>query len=268
MSQSDDAERRFVRARELIGRSRQGLVEAHRLLRGLSSEVKDARARGLLHRQIWECERFAGRRGQFFSEAGQDAWLDERVFRGKRNGTFVEVGGYDGITGSNCLFFELMRGWSGLVIEPSPTYHAQCAEFRRSTCLKLAVGAEEGKAEFMEVKKGFTQMSGLVSTYDPRLKAKVEEDPRHEGEIIEVRVQPLAKILKGHHLNEIDFISLDVEGAELDVLGAFPFDEFRVTAWTVENNTYNPEIPKLMRSKGYKRVEMIAADDVYLYDPS
>ncbi|MEM6905085.1 MAG: FkbM family methyltransferase, partial [Pseudomonadota bacterium] len=88
------------------------------------------------------------------------------------------------------------------------------------------------------------------------------------GEIIEVRVQPLAKILKGHHLNEIDFISLDVEGAELDVLGAFPFDEFRVTAWTVENNTYNPEIPKLMRSKGYKRVEMIAADDVYLYDPS
>ncbi|MEM7189422.1 MAG: methyltransferase, partial [Pseudomonadota bacterium] len=64
--------------------------------------------------------------------------MDGQFFRGKRNGTFVEIGGYDGITGSNCLFFELMRGWSGLLIEPSPMFHAQAAAFRRATCRHVA----------------------------------------------------------------------------------------------------------------------------------
>lgn len=267
MANSDDAERRFVRARELIGRSKQGLAEGHRLLRGLSAEITNARARGVLHQQIWDCERFAGRRPQFFSQAGQDAFLDERVFRGKRDGVFVEIGGYDGITGSNCLFFELMRGWNGLVIEPAPSLHAACASFRRATCLKLAVGAENGTAEFLEVTEGMKQMGGLVDSYDPSLLERVKEDPRHKGDVINVKVQSLSQILDAHHLREIDYISLDVEGAEKDVLSAFPFEKYKIAAWTIENNTADREVPELMRTKGYKRIEAIGVDDVYLYDP-
>lgn len=267
MADTDDAERRFARARELMGRSRQGLVEAHRLLRGLSGDVTKARARGILYQHIWDCERFAGRRAHFFSQAGQDAFLDEKVFNGKRNGTFVEIGGYDGLTGSNCLFFELMRGWKGLIVEPSPTYHAACAAFRRSTCLKLAVGAEKGTAEFLEITEGMKQMSGLVDSYNPELRSQVEQDPRHKGEVIEVKVQTLDQILSGNHLRQIDYISLDVEGAEKAVLQSFPFEKYQIAAWTVENNARDREVPELMRQKGFKRIEAIGVDDVYIHDP-
>ncbi|MEM7236707.1 MAG: FkbM family methyltransferase [Pseudomonadota bacterium] len=267
MTTSDDAERRYTRAREIIGRAKQGLIEGHRLLNGLSKEVTSARARGAIHQQIWDCERYAGKRPQFFSQSGQDAFLDERVFQGKRDGVFIEVGGYDGITGSNCLFFELIRGWHGLVIEPSPTYHAMCTTFRRSPCLKLAVGAKRGTAEFLDVQQGLRQMSGLVGSYDPELRSQVESDPRHKGEVIEVKVQTLEQILDAHHLREIDYISLDVEGAELDVLTSFPFEKYRITALTIENNSGDIAITELMRSKGYKRIEAIGVDDVYLFDP-
>lgn len=264
MADTDEAQRQYIRAREMVGRGKQAMAEGHKLLRGLSAKISHARTRGQINQQIWECERLNGRRQQFFSQAGQDAYLEEHIFRGKRDGVFVEVGGYDGITGSNCLFFELMRGWKGLLIEPSPTFFKQAAAFRRATCLQVAVAGAEGEAEFMDVQEGFSQMSGLTASYDPKLREAVEADPRHKGALIRVKTQPLARILGQHFLSEVDYISLDVEGGEMDVLAAFPFDRHRVHAWSIENNTGDTKIPALMRDKGYKRVEALGVDDIYV----
>ena len=167
----EEAQRQYLRAKEIIGRGRQAMAEGHRLMRGLSSKIVHARTRGQINQQIWECERLAGRRAQFFSQSGQDSFLDERVFHGKRRGVFVEIGGYDGISGSNCLFFELMRGWSGLLIEPSPTQYAKAKAFRRATCLQVALADAEGEAEFLDVIEGYSQMSGLTASYDEKLRA-------------------------------------------------------------------------------------------------
>ena len=261
---NEEAKRQYLRAKEVIGRGKQAMAEGHRLLRQLSGKIAHARTRGQINQQIWECERLAGHREQFFSQAGQDAYLDERVFKGKRNGVFVEIGGYDGITGSNCLFFELIRGWTGLLIEPSPTYFSRAAGFRKATCLQLAVADEEGTAEFLEVQQGYSQMSGLTATYNEKIRETVENDPRHKGELIQVKTRTLPAILDTQFLTEIDFISLDVEGGELAVLSTFPFDKYRVQAWTIENNTGDREIPTLMHQKGYDRVEALGVDDVYV----
>lgn len=261
---AQEVERRYTRAREMVKRGRQALAEGHRMMRQLRADIVHARTRGQINQQIWECERMAGGRNQFFSQAGQDAYLDERVFKGKEGGTFVEVGGYDGITGSNCLFFELMRGWNGLLIEPSPLYHGKAARFRRCTCLRLAVAESAGEAEFLEIQEGMKQMSGLVSSYDQGLLARVQADPRHQAKKIQVKTRPLAQILDSHHLREIDFVSLDVEGAEKAILASFPFERYKITAWTVENNAGDREIPQIMQEKGYRRVEAFGMDDIYV----
>ncbi|MEM7212438.1 MAG: FkbM family methyltransferase [Pseudomonadota bacterium] len=262
----EEAQRQYVRAREVIGRGKQAMAEGHRLLRQLSGKIAHARTRGQINQQIWECEKLNGRREMFFSQAGQDAFLDEKIFRGKREGTFVEIGGYDGITGSNCLFFELLRGWRGILIEPSPTFFKQASSFRRATCLQLALADQEGEAEFMDIQEGYSQMSGLTASYDPKLRETVEADPRHKGELITVKTKTLASILEQNFLTEVDYISLDVEGGEMAVLSGFPFDQFKVTAWTIENNTGDTKIPALMRDKGYKRVEALGVDDIYILD--
>lgn len=264
----EEAQRQLVRAKELVGRGTQAMAEAHRMLRQVAGTVRNARVRGQIHQMIWDCERLAGRRHQFFSQSGQDAYLDEQVFKGKRGGTFVEIGGYDGITGSNCLFFELMRGWTGLLVEPAPAFFQQAKAFRRATCLQLALSDEEGTAEFLEVEAGYSQMSGLTAHYDPKLRETVEKDPRHKGNLIEVKVTTLTALLDRHFLKEIDYISLDVEGGESAVLSSFPFDNYKVHAWTIENNTNDTEVPALMRDRGYKRVEALGVDDVYVLAPA
>ena len=56
----------------------------------------------------------------YHSEYGQDQWLEENVFQGRRNGVFFECGALDGILHSNSLFFEEDRGWAGVLVEANP----------------------------------------------------------------------------------------------------------------------------------------------------
>lgn len=261
-----DIDARYKRAQELMKLGREAQVQGHALLQEIKPHITDARTRGWLNQQSWEAERAAGQRAHYFSQSGQDAFLEGRVFQGKRDGTFVEIGGYDGITGSNCLFFEMFRGWQGLLVEPSPEFFPIAASFRRCTCQQRAVAATEGKAEFLNVREGYKQMSGLVQTYEPTLREQVEADPRYSGEVIEVETVSLDRLLSEAGYREIDYISLDVEGAELAVLQGFPFEKYRITAWTIENNTRDRRIPELMQVKGYKRVEALGQDDVFVRD--
>jgi len=255
---------KYEQAKTSLNDGRKQLADAHRHLREVVTNVRQPRARGAINEQIWKCEQSLGQRTNYFSQAGQDAFLDERVFKGKRDGTFIEIGGYDGISGSNCLFFEMMRGWSGILIEPSPKFFAKASAIRKTTCLQVALADEEGEAEFLEVQEGFSQMSGLTSSYDESLRSKVEADPRHKGELIKVKTRTLESILDDAGLTNIDYVSLDVEGGEMSVLSSFPFEKYEIRAWTIENNTSDTEVPQLMISKGYQRIEAIGVDDVYI----
>ena len=254
----------FERSAEWLNGARQTLADTRRELHELLRQITNARARGQINHRIWEIECALGSRRNFFSQSGQDAFLDERVFKGRRGGTFVEIGGYDGVTGSNCLFFELFRGWHGVLIEPSPTQHAKAAQCRRAQCLQVALADAPGEAEFLDIREGYSQMSGLTASYDAGLRKTVESDPRHKGELITVAVTTLPDILDARGMTEVDYISLDVEGGEMAILSAFPFDRYEVTAWTIENNLANTEIPDLMQDRGYRRIEALGVDDIYV----
>lgn len=62
---------------------------------------------------------------QYYSQYGQDEFLDQKVFKQKKNGFFVEVGVCDAIRLSNTYFLENVRNWTGLCIEPNPIQYAK-----------------------------------------------------------------------------------------------------------------------------------------------
>src|SRR5262245_65796976 len=69
--------------------------------------------------------------------------------------------------------------------------------------------------------------------------------------------------------NFIHYISLDIEGAELEALKAFPFFKYKVGAFTIEHNFEEPkrsEIKALLESQGYRRVRSVGQDDYYMLD--
>jgi FkbM family methyltransferase len=228
------------------------------------AQAPDEQTRGRLRQRQFGLLRRLEPTGLWASQAGQDRWLEENVFKGKRNGVFAEVGAFDGINGSNTWFFETFRAWRGLLIEPSPYWAATCRSHRVVPCLQAAAGGEVRSARFLEVERGYTQMGGLVDSYDEGLMDRVKQDPRYEGREIEVAVRPLGDMLIEHGMTQVDYLSLDVEGAEIEVLRAFPFDRISVTAWSVENHGDKPEIAEIMERAGYVRARRIGEDDIWV----
>lgn len=233
------------------------LAEQVRLLEG-----DRTRRRGQINRRIHELRHMLTQGFPYASQAGQDVVVD-RLFGARRGGTFVDVDGYDGTTGSNTLFFEMWRGWTGILVEPVPAQLARAQAVRRCPCLGLAVAATDGEAEFLEIAEGYTQMSGLAGSYDPGLLAQVRADPRHRERVLRVQTRTLSRILTEAGLPHPDFVSLDIEGGEAAALAAFPFDRHRVGVWAIENNSGGPEIGRIMQAAGHDLVEFCGPDEIW-----
>lgn len=247
---------------ERVAVARRELLAAQKDLMGVLKD-NNSRARAPAVRLLHEVRGMLNPGYPFASQAGQDQVID-RIFQGKTGGTFVDVGGYDGVTGSNSLYFEKWRGWSGVIVEPVEAQRKRAEDLRACPCLPYAVADSDGEAQFIAVTEGYTQMSGLSDTYDTDLLSKVRADPRHAETTITVETRKLSTILQESGILHPDFISLDIEGGELACLSSFPFAEHRVGAWAIENNTGASDIVNIMRENGYNLVEFCGPDEIYI----
>ena len=147
-------------------------------------------------------------------------------------GFFVEVGGWTGVESSNTLFFEETLGWDGLLLEASPQAfaHLQCVG-RRAFHANAAV-CDEARTVCYVAPVGKTT-GGIKEFMSPeRVKMWLSDtDPSFE-----VTCLPLNAILGQLGIRHISFFSLDVEGAEWQVVRTFNFSAVRVDVWCIEKN--------------------------------
>lgn len=201
---------------------------------------------------------------KFFSQVGQDRFLLENFFRGKRGGVFVDVGAYDGERYSNTLFYERTMGWSGLCIEPLPSVFAKLRAARNSVCENVCVADFEGEADFLEVDHSSLlekMFSGLPAYFDPRHFKRLEYATARVSR--RVPVTKLSTLLAKHSLYHVDYCSIDTEGSEFAILSELDFDRFHISLLTVEDNWGDERIPRLMASKGYDVFARLEQDLVF-----
>lgn len=186
----------------------------------------------------------------FYSQHGED-YLIWRLFKQKPLGFFVEVGALDGVRFSNTLFFE-KQGWKGICLEPHPDFFQKLIQNRPgSHCLQVAAGREEGELPF------FAEPRGEFSTLVRENTQNINLSNKMAGfrEIV-VKVLPLDKILSDYSTpSPIDFISIDVEGAEPDVLAGFSLGEYSPTCLVIEANgeKMNKAVDAIMKVNGYHK---------------
>jgi FkbM family methyltransferase len=168
----------------------------------------------------------------------------DKLFDGKRDGFFIELGAYDGLTQSNTAFFEFTRGWTGVLVEPSVEQYTKCISARpMSQCFNYACVSDLYKDEY--ISGDFT--SGLMSSVTGRVE---------EGKTA-VPAKPLGQILDSiPNIPAIDFISLDVEGYEKDVLEGLNLEKYRPTYMLIEvyKHKFN-ELTFFLDTHGYSLVE-------------
>jgi FkbM family methyltransferase len=143
--------------------------------------------------------------------------LIREYFGNKRDGVFVEVGANDPTSPESQSFhLESTLGWSGLLVEPIP-YLAGLARQERplATVCECACTSEEkiGFLELLIPKVGNELLTGHAS-----LEANIDEHNYQEFEKIKVEAITLSQLCNNKGIHQIDLLSIDVEGAEMDVL--------------------------------------------------
>lgn len=183
---------------------------------------------------------------KFYSQCGQDAYLYQHFFSDKTDGFFVEVGAYDGISLSNSLFFEQL-GWRGMLIEPHPMYYPKIVENRPNPNvikLNVAAGDRDEIVTFLSVScptEHTGMLSGIDKAYDLRHKARIQREVQMYGGRVDetiVNVRKTQSIFDEYNVTYIDYLSIDVEGSEKQVLNGINFDKTFIHVLTVEDN-YN-----------------------------
>jgi len=198
-----------------------------------------------------------GRKGSF-SQGGQDIFLDEVVFKSElREGFFIEAGADDLVTDSNTLFFEIERGWTGILVEPA-LWEKRSAIKRNAWCAPVCLGLHK-KPHFAHFTNKAIEggMAGLVT--------EEREDTS------ELQCFPLASILLAVGNQTVNYLSLDIEGAEIQVLETLPWKLLDIEVMGVEMNHLGEVFPgsrlelhQLLRQQNYAYVGTIHVDDLFV----
>lgn len=174
-------------------------------------------------------------------------------------GYFVEIGAADGKHFSNTFLLEAL-GWRGILVDPVD-YDSKNIELRKSFKDKRCVYSKSGlKLKFTElimdemlgpgqrVSKEFSGLTSHLSDYAKTIKTKKNYD---------VATVSLNDLLDEYNApNKIDYISIDTEGSEFEILSTFNFNKYDVEIFTIEHNlqSYREDIFKLLESKKYFRI--------------
>jgi FkbM family methyltransferase len=180
----------------------------------------------------------------------QDLWVLHETRR-KTSGYFVEFGATDGVNLSNTYLLERDFDWRGILAEPNPVWHADLKRNRRANIdLRCVFHTTGAPARFAATK--YAELGTIV---DFAFKDGHAE-ARREHELIEVETVSLDDLLESHGApRNIDYISIDTEGSELDILQRFDFARWNVTLFSVEYNATEQAhaLDRLMRHHGYER---------------
>lgn len=187
------------------------------------------------------------------------------------NGFFVELGANDGIAQSNSLYFEKYRNWKGVLVEPTPHNYIKCRS-NRSKDSKVYCNACTSftySDKFVEIiySNLMTTSIGLESDvqnpHEHAQSGNVFLTENEQNFVFGALAIPLNDLLiKSNAPRIIDLLSLDVEGAEIEVLKGIDHNSFRFKYLCIETRSIDL-IEDYLKSNGYDLVEQLSVHDYF-----
>ena len=192
-----------------------------------------------------------------YSQLGQDIAV-ANFFNQKQGGYFVDVGAWDGVEISNTYLLEKQLGWNGICIGPLPKQFESLQKNRACACIQLAAYSQSGLEFDFAVYEG---ISGIVNHIDKHLHAL-------DGGRIKVHTKTLTEILDENKAPSfIEYMSLDTEGSELEVLKGVDWSRYSFGYISIEHNGVEPrrsQMRQYLQERGYSFLRENGVDDDYV----
>jgi FkbM family methyltransferase len=200
-----------------------------------------------------------------YSQIGQDLRVIQ-TYNNKEDGFFIEIGASDGINLSNTYLLETKYKWKGICCEPIPNKFKELVNNRpNSICYSEAVFNQSGLSLNFDIANNFDLLSG-ISEYIDAYKSTVDKNKTS----IEVQTISLLDVLeKSNAPKFIEYMSIDTEGSELEIIKNFDFEKYTFGLIDIEHNYIEPrrtEIYNLLSSKGYLYEGENKWDDMYIHN--
>lgn len=201
----------------------------------------------------------------YYAQFGEDRIL-AKIFNEKCEGLCIEVGANDGVNDSNTMYFENV-GWDCILIEPNPVLCQMIRASRKASLIEVAASDKNGETSLF-VAEGSERAHG-VSTINSAEDAlnKIKSYGFTYSEV-QVKTKLLNDILDSEKItSKIDFISIDVEGHELEVFKGFSLDRWKPTVILVEDNSNfeNFDVSNYLKKFGYSRFMRTGVNDWYAH---
>lgn len=202
-----------------------------------------------------------------YSQTGEDIILDS-FLEGKKNGFYIDVGAYHPISLSNTYKF-YKRGWSGINIEPNHNKFNLFKKQRpRDINLNIGIGSDEKVSPF------YIFDADTLSTFSKESMENYKKIGHRVSEIKEIDLIPLKNVIEKYAKNkDIDFLSVDTEGYDLEVLKTNDWNLFRPKFIILETVEYSRNVfgkktndvyDVFMDDIGYKKIADTYINTIYL----
>ena len=196
------------------------------------------------------------------SQFGQDIEV-LNFYKNKKNGFFVEIGASDGKRFSNTYLLEKSFNWEGICSEPIPSiFKRLCKNRPNSKCSDYAVYNESNKEVIFDIASSCSLFSGIsnhITTYKKRVDSNKVQ--------IKVKTITLNDLLEKYNAPSfIDYLSIDTEGTEYEILQNVDFEKYTFGLIDVENNNEENKrslIKEILIKNGYIYLKELGCDDLY-----
>jgi FkbM family methyltransferase len=240
-----------------------------------------------IYRHVFSAERF---RQGYQSQMGQDFFLNRWFFKDRGPGFFIDVGAFDGTLGSNTSYFEKQLQWRGIAFEPNPSAFEVLRATRSCHLIQGCAYDQDGQIPFLALSES-EERSGTNSRPSFSLLqllldsshggAMLSGIPEHMGQdqrvewarkamklnqtLATVPCHRIDTVLDDYGVEIVDYLSIDVEGAELEVLRGIDFERVHINIIGVEHSPRFSEVYDLLTMSGFEYQGLLFFDEIFVH---
>lgn len=209
-----------------------------------------------------------------YSQSGEDIIIDY-LFKwlGIKKISYLDIGTNDPILLNNTYYF-YKKGNYGVCIEPDPILNLRLKRIRpKDICLNIGVSADQ-----YDYADYYVMSSNTLNTFSKEFAERCQRyDNQKIEKIIKIPLMPINDVITNNFSSYPNFISIDIEGKELEILKKFNFKEFKPEVFCIETVSYadyvenrsdkkNIDIINLMQSNGYNIYGDTYINSIFVYN--